>query len=323
MAAEPPTNGRCRIVLTGGPGAGKTTAADLFRREIGDRVVVVPEAATLLFSGGFPRVKEAHATRSAQAAIYHLQRNLEDIQAARFPERVLLCDRGTLDGAAYWPDDPAGFTWTPRPTASPTRRHSSQKTHRPAEAYRRARYQKARTAMLLSRIAPMGALLFLSTVAGCITATPGEDVTTSTDALKSETFKLYDDAAPEPSGRCDVYTLLTLSPERAKDVKDPFPSGMVLYGHLRNEVAGYCKLQVDPDPRNYVLLFSGEECGSTVYSASTTADGKARDITVTDHRRRACKDHVPAKIVVEERAESGDLLRTFHSFDGSKSLPVS
>lgn len=102
-------NGRCRIVLTGGPGAGKTTAADLFRREIGERVVVVPESATLLFTGGFPRVTDAHAQRAAQAAIYHVQRNLEDVQAARFPERILLCDRGTVDGAAYWPDEPEGF----------------------------------------------------------------------------------------------------------------------------------------------------------------------------------------------------------------------
>lgn len=103
------TNGRCRIVLTGGPGGGKTTAADLFRREIGERVVIVPEAATLLFSGGFPRVTELHARRAAQCAIFHVQRNLEDVQSVRFPERILLCDRGTVDGAAYWPDDPAGF----------------------------------------------------------------------------------------------------------------------------------------------------------------------------------------------------------------------
>jgi predicted ATPase len=103
------TNGKCRIVLTGGPGAGKTTAADLFRREIGDRVVIVPESATLLFAGGFPRVMEPEARRAAQTAIYHLQRNLEDVQAARFPDRILLCDRGTLDGAAYWPDDPSSF----------------------------------------------------------------------------------------------------------------------------------------------------------------------------------------------------------------------
>lgn len=39
----------------GGPGGGKTTAGDLLRREFGARVAFVPEAATLLFSGGFPR----------------------------------------------------------------------------------------------------------------------------------------------------------------------------------------------------------------------------------------------------------------------------
>jgi len=102
-------NGRCRIVLTGGPGGGKTTAGDLFRREIGDRVVLVPEAATLLFSGGFPRVHEPLAVQSAQRAIYHVQRNLEDVQGARFPRRILLCDRGTVDGAAYWPGAPDEF----------------------------------------------------------------------------------------------------------------------------------------------------------------------------------------------------------------------
>ena len=102
-------NGRCRIVVTGGPGGGKTTAADLFRREIGERVVVVPEAATLLFGGGFPRSREPMAVRAAQNAIYHLQRNLEDVQSARFPRRILLCDRGTVDGAAYWPGQPDEF----------------------------------------------------------------------------------------------------------------------------------------------------------------------------------------------------------------------
>ncbi len=109
LMLENEATARCRIVLTGGPGGGKTTAADLFRREIGERVVVVPEAATLLFSGGFPRSAEVHARKSAQCAIYHVQRNLEDVQSALYPERILLCDRGTVDGAAYWPDDSAGF----------------------------------------------------------------------------------------------------------------------------------------------------------------------------------------------------------------------
>ena len=96
----------CRIVLTGGPGGGKTTAADLFRREIGERVIIVPEAATILFQGGFPRSREPHASRFAQTSIYHVQRNLEDVQAALYPGRTLLCDRGTVDGAAYWPGEP-------------------------------------------------------------------------------------------------------------------------------------------------------------------------------------------------------------------------
>lgn len=98
-----------RIVLSGGPGGGKTTAADLFRREIGERVVVVPEAATMLFGGGFPRVAEPSAARATQTAIFHVQRQIEDVQAARFPHRLLLCDRGTVDGAAYWPDGEDGF----------------------------------------------------------------------------------------------------------------------------------------------------------------------------------------------------------------------
>jgi predicted ATPase len=92
-------------VLTGGPGGGKTTAADLFRREIGDRVVNVPEAATILFQGGFPRSREPHALRAVQGTIFHVQRSLEDVQAALYPGRTLLCDRGTVDGAAYWPGE--------------------------------------------------------------------------------------------------------------------------------------------------------------------------------------------------------------------------
>ncbi|TNF01978.1 MAG: hypothetical protein EP326_03620 [Deltaproteobacteria bacterium] len=98
-----------KIVLTGGPGGGKTTAADLFRRELGEKVVVVPEAATMLFSGGFPRTREHDAVRYVQQAIYHVQTNIESVQTALYPERVLLCDRGTVDGGAYWKNGESDF----------------------------------------------------------------------------------------------------------------------------------------------------------------------------------------------------------------------
>ncbi len=99
-----------RIALTGGPGGGKTTAADLFRREVGEKVVVVPETATMLFTGGFPRVGEPSARAATQQAIFHAQVAIEDVQGARYPGRVLLCDRGTVDGAAFWPEAAAqGF----------------------------------------------------------------------------------------------------------------------------------------------------------------------------------------------------------------------
>ncbi|MEW5737531.1 MAG: AAA family ATPase [Myxococcota bacterium] len=100
---------RIRVVVTGGPGGGKTTAADLFRRELAGQVIVVPESATLLFSGGFPRLPDLEARRAAQRAIFYVQRSLEDVTETAHPERVLLCDRGTVDGAAYWPGPEGDF----------------------------------------------------------------------------------------------------------------------------------------------------------------------------------------------------------------------
>jgi predicted ATPase len=98
-----------RVVLTGGPGGGKTTAADLYRREIGEEVVIVPEAATLLYGGGFPRLGDEGVRKATQRAIYHVQTNLEDAQASHYCSRVLLCDRGTVDGAVYWPGETTEF----------------------------------------------------------------------------------------------------------------------------------------------------------------------------------------------------------------------
>ncbi|HEY5951152.1 MAG TPA: ATP-binding protein [Kofleriaceae bacterium] len=91
-----------RIVLTGGPGAGKTAVLETMRKTLCKHVMVVPESAGLVFGGGFPRGTTPEARRAAQRAIFYVQRELE---VAIMPENVsiALCDRGTIDGLAYWP----------------------------------------------------------------------------------------------------------------------------------------------------------------------------------------------------------------------------
>ena len=91
-----------RIVLTGGPGAGKTAVLELMRRTLCSHVRIVPEAAGVVFGGGFPRDGGLAARTAAQRAIFYVQRELE-AAALSGDVAILLCDRGTVDGAAYWP----------------------------------------------------------------------------------------------------------------------------------------------------------------------------------------------------------------------------
>ncbi|MEW5847627.1 MAG: ATP-binding protein [Myxococcota bacterium] len=98
-----------RIVLTGGPGAGKTAVLELVRQHFCRHVRVLPEAAGVLFGGGFPRRTEPGASRAAQRAIFHVQTELEEAELAVDGSAVFLCDRGTLDGLAYWQGAPSEF----------------------------------------------------------------------------------------------------------------------------------------------------------------------------------------------------------------------
>ena len=100
----------CRlIVLTGGPGAGKTAVLEVLRRNFGGQVTVLPESASILFKGGFPRGHLPSERRCAQRAIFHVQRQLERLALEDGPHLVALCDRGTVDGLAYWPGDSEAF----------------------------------------------------------------------------------------------------------------------------------------------------------------------------------------------------------------------
>ena len=95
-----------RVVLTGGPGGGKTAILELIRVSSCTHVRVLPEAAGVVFGGGFPREDGVEQGRAAQRAIFQVQRELEAIGEAD-NAAVVLCDRGTVDGAAYWPGDVA------------------------------------------------------------------------------------------------------------------------------------------------------------------------------------------------------------------------
>jgi predicted ATPase len=91
------------VVLTGGPGAGKTAVLEVVRRTLCKHIAVLPEAATVLFSGGFPRHETDAGRRAAQHAIFHAQRAMETMAIEEQNVAIALCDRGTLDGLAYWP----------------------------------------------------------------------------------------------------------------------------------------------------------------------------------------------------------------------------
>jgi predicted ATPase len=94
---------RKRIVLTGGPGAGKTAVLELARRHFRAQIDILHESASIVFTGGFPRHPEEYARAAAQRAIYHVQSQLERIAMETPSEKAILCDRGTIDGLAYWP----------------------------------------------------------------------------------------------------------------------------------------------------------------------------------------------------------------------------
>ncbi len=93
---------RRRIVLTGGPGAGKTAVLELVHQSFCEHIRILPESAGIVYGGGFPRGVDLELRRASQRAIFHVQRELESAGDIGAPP-VVLCDRGTVDGGAYWP----------------------------------------------------------------------------------------------------------------------------------------------------------------------------------------------------------------------------
>jgi predicted ATPase len=100
-----------KIVLTGGPSGGKSTAIrhlETYHPEI----ATGPEVATMLLSGGFPAPTEEHPwsyrwQRGLQLAIGSTQLALEQILDERADceyRPAIVYDRGLADGASYLRD---------------------------------------------------------------------------------------------------------------------------------------------------------------------------------------------------------------------------
>ena len=92
-----------KLVLTGGPSGGKTTLAQAIQREFASSVCVIPEAASIVYGGGWPRRKSVEGVQHQQRSIYFVQRELESLLAFENSDKLLICDRGSIDGIAYWP----------------------------------------------------------------------------------------------------------------------------------------------------------------------------------------------------------------------------
>ncbi len=97
------------IVITGGPGAGKTALLEFVRKVFCHHVAVLPEAASILFGGGFWRLNSHSAKNCVQRAIFHVQVELENLVVLEKKWTLGLCDRGTLDGLAYWQGSESDF----------------------------------------------------------------------------------------------------------------------------------------------------------------------------------------------------------------------
>lgn len=97
------------VVITGGPGAGKTAVLELVQKVLCPHITVLPETASILFKGGFWRKDTIAGRKAIQRAIFHVQKELESILEEEKQTAIGLCDRGSIDGLAYWPNDEKSY----------------------------------------------------------------------------------------------------------------------------------------------------------------------------------------------------------------------
>lgn len=98
-----------KIVLTGGPGSGKTTVLDKIKQVYesqGIKVLIVSETATELINGGISFLDETISLIDFQEMVLRLQLAKEDlvdrvIELSKKEDILVIYDRGTIDNTAY------------------------------------------------------------------------------------------------------------------------------------------------------------------------------------------------------------------------------
>lgn len=98
-----------KVAITGGPAAGKTTILGMIPKKYGDQALTMPEVASILLDGGFPKPGKDIDYNDLwadnfQESVIAVQKNMENqyIEMSKNgPFRLVIFDRGLLDGSAY------------------------------------------------------------------------------------------------------------------------------------------------------------------------------------------------------------------------------
>ncbi len=98
-----------KIAITGKPDVGKTTIIRIIECEFPKKVIAGGDALSGINKSFFPQPKTEISQRCYQKALYHLQFELEKAIVHDEPNKLLLCDHGSLDLIALWPGSPENF----------------------------------------------------------------------------------------------------------------------------------------------------------------------------------------------------------------------